>query len=51
MSRFCPETKETVLSQDCVECKTKTCRDKSKEKSREKQNNKKKYGLKPELRL
>lgn len=47
MSRFCPETKETVLSQDCVECKTKTCRD----KNGEKQNNKKKYGSKPELRL
>ena len=26
MSRICPETKDTVLSQNCVECETKLCR-------------------------
>ena len=29
MSKICPETNDTVLSQDCVECETKLCRTKT----------------------
>ena len=29
MSRICPETNDTVLSQDCVECETKLCKNKA----------------------
>jgi hypothetical protein len=56
MSKICPETNDTVLSQDCVECETKLCRTKTQPPDNMINMDKKSNGTvkntgKPELRL
>ena len=56
MSKICPETNDTVLSQDCVECETKLCRTKTQQPDNMINMDKKSNGTvkntgKPELRL
>lgn len=56
MSRICPETNDTVLSQDYVECETKLCRTKTQPPDSminmdKKSNGTVKNAGKPELRL
>lgn len=56
MSKICPETNDTVLSQDCVECETKLCKNKAQPTDGEVNTGKKRLNFlnntwKPELRL
>lgn len=56
MSKICPETNDTVLSQDCVECETKLCKNKAQPPDNMINMDKKSNGTvkntgKPELRL
>lgn len=56
MSKICPETNDTVLSQDCVECETKLCKNKAQPTDDEVNTGKKRLNFlnntgKPELRL